>query len=447
MGRSHKSLQLITHLFAFGLLSINWSNDFSGGDIAAARMSFLSAHPIDIWGGFSGIFYSSIPEFLIGWGRYLLILQVALTLQSINLIYLQISRKIKRYQNVLFLILSLVSLYFATYLTRDSTSFSFILFGIAMLSSKTKKLQKTFAFIGYLSLIVGFSFRPWLSIVGVIILSLTLTKPKSIKIRAGLLILFIVSPLIFDQSAYLVNQKLKKVHPELQVVIMDASSFACLGIDDLTRKNGENVLREIDQDSTSTDRDLCKNFRMNTWQSAGIWSLSQAEKDSLGIVTPSTKDYKTRASTSLSNARIEAIRNAWLKMLLQNPKEYIELKTIQAAQLMLGADSADLNLKNAKDATSILRNLIYFPFNLLLAIHGMSIFACLLFLVLIGLKSTRLGTRADFLRFIGIISIPISWLGISAIAFIGDNGRYTYSATLSAFFLLSLWSVRDERVT
>jgi hypothetical protein len=34
----------------------SWDGSYEGGDIAAARRSFLGQNPIDLWGGFSGFF-------------------------------------------------------------------------------------------------------------------------------------------------------------------------------------------------------------------------------------------------------------------------------------------------------------------------------------------------------------------------------------------------------
>ena len=429
------------------LLTTNWTTDFSGGDIAAARKSFLSDQPIDIWGGFSGIFYASIPDYSIGWGRYLLVLQLTLTVISVNLIYRQISKKINYFQKVLFLILSATSLYFATYLTRDSTSFSFILFGVAILSLESNGFQKLNISIGYFSLSVGFSFRPWLSIVGVIILLLTLRKLEWRSIYVGMIILFAVTPLIFDQSAYLANEKLRKVHPELQVIIMDAGSFACLGLDDQTRKSGEEVLNQFGKTVINSSTNLCQNFRMNTWQSVGFWKLSEAETKALDITPAPTDKYKVQASTSFPESRVHAIREAWIKMIRKNPREYVELKILQAAQLILGADSAELDLSKSNNFITDFKKVINLPFNFLLAIHGISILVCLIFMFLIGIKSTQLGSRMEFVKFIGMLSVPISWLSVTAIAFIGDNGRYTYSATLITFFLLAQWSARDKKLS
>jgi hypothetical protein len=76
----------------------------------------------------------------------------------------------------------------------------------------------------------------------------------------------------------------------------------------------------------------------------------------------------------------------------------------------------------------------------------MSILISLVVLFLIGLRSTRLQNRGDLIQYIGITLIPISWIAISAVAFIGDNGRYTYSATLVTYFLLFILLAQDRKV-
>jgi hypothetical protein len=425
---------------------VNFNRDFSGGDIAAARKSYLSENPIDIWGGFSGIFYSSIPNQYLGWGRLLLILQLCLTGISIYIIYKQISIHSRLTHKIHYSLLGTASLYFSTFLTRDSTSLTFIIFGIALISLTAKKFGRLKLLAGYLSLVVGFSFRPWLAIVGVIILSIVLPRSFPKNLKALLMVAFLLLPYAIDQSAYLVNDKLKKVHPELQVIIMDAGSFSCLGKNSIARESGRQLLLQIDKGATSTSSNLCEDFRINTWQSVGYWALSVDERRSLGIADSPFSLSNIQASTTLSGPSIDLIRNSWVEMILQNPKEYIEIKSIQAAQLLLGADSAEIDLNITGDFMSITRNLLYLPFNLLLLIHGMSILISLVVLFLIGLRSTRLQNRGDFIQYIGITLIPISWIAISAVAFIGDNGRYTYSATLVTYFLLFISLAQDRKV-
>jgi hypothetical protein len=77
----HIKPEVVTVLLFSTMISwSSWTGNCEGGDIAAARKSYLSFSPIDIWGGFSGIFYGNIPDGLFNWGINLLLFQLICTI-------------------------------------------------------------------------------------------------------------------------------------------------------------------------------------------------------------------------------------------------------------------------------------------------------------------------------------------------------------------------------
>ena len=78
-----KRFEIQMSLLCILLLVSNSMRTYKGEDILAARESFTSAHPIDIWGAFPGMFYSLIPDWPIEWSKVLIALQLSLTLYSV----------------------------------------------------------------------------------------------------------------------------------------------------------------------------------------------------------------------------------------------------------------------------------------------------------------------------------------------------------------------------
>jgi hypothetical protein len=182
------------------------------------------------------------------------------------------------YSKSLFLISSYLILNFNSFLTRDSTLFSFLLFGFGLwikgLQDRGRSVSAIYRYSGLTSIVVGCSFRPWISIsVAVLILGLgSQFKAKQSKILTTTLFLAIaISPIAVDALSY-IGSDLRKVHPELQVISMDAASFACYSNNKETRSKGIEILNAIGTKKYSHSQ-ICENYQPNTWQSVAFWKL------------------------------------------------------------------------------------------------------------------------------------------------------------------------------
>ena len=252
----------------------SWNGSFEGGDIAAARRSFLGENPIDLWGGFNGFFYGNIPNLIFPWGLWLLILQMICATTGLILISKNL-KLVNRTRQVMFLSLCYLILSFSGYLTRDSTMTSFYILGcgLILLSNNFSKMSKkaTF-FIGTILIVLAVAFRPWLFFAA--LLPAIFLRRFSLK-NFTFIIVLILSPLCIERLMYLTTDY-KEVHPQLQVIISDVASMTCLSTSNEVRQNGIALLNRF-SDTTYSDKEICGDFRVNTWQSVGGWSLNLSE--------------------------------------------------------------------------------------------------------------------------------------------------------------------------
>lgn len=279
----HIKPEVVTVLFFSTMISwSSWTGNFEGGDIAAARKSYLSFSPIDIWGGFSGIFYGNIPDGFFNWGINLLLFQLICTVVGLFLIRREFYGTKSKLNSISFLTSSFVILNFVSFLTRDSTILSLLILGLGLfiksLKTVSKYKQKFFLTSGLLVMVIGCAFRPWISLsVGVLVLAiLALLTPNSNPVLKVLLFAIIaVLPVTLDALTYL-NTDIRKVHPELQVIAMDAASFACYSNDSGPQIEGMEILSTINNKEVNRPQ-VCANYRPNTWQSIAYWQLSEED--------------------------------------------------------------------------------------------------------------------------------------------------------------------------
>jgi len=451
-----ESLAVIAFASLISLSS--WRGDFEGGDIAAARKSFLSDSPIDIWGGFSGIFYGNLPNSFVSWGMILLALHMILSASGLILIRDFFLAPNSFYSKSLFLISSYLILNFNSFLTRDSTLFSFLLFGFGLwikgLQDRGRSVSAIYRYSGLTSIVVGCSFRPWISIsVAVLILGLgSQFKAKQSKILTTTLFLAIaISPIAVDALSY-IGSDLRKVHPELQVISMDAASFACYSNNRATRSKGVEILNAIGPKKYSHSQ-VCENYQPNTWQSVAFWKLNSEDAEGLGIDVPPNPGNSVEIPTRMAPKKYKETRDLWATTILKDPKSYFQIKVSQLTQIMFAGDSPGIRLSfliKESQVLGLLKGAVLAPYDLFESLHLMApimiIFAGIIYL---AFKSRLIAVGLAFgrLEILYLFLFPLSWSIATAIAFIGDNGRYVYPSTLLFLLLLNGFirtNLRDE---
>jgi hypothetical protein len=204
------------------------------------------------------------------------------------------------------------------------------------------------------------------------------------------------------------------------------------------------VLAAINNQHLTLDQ-ICGNYQPNTWQSVAFWKLSERDAEGLGL---EGKIYKNPESliaipTDLDTKTYSKVRSLWVKTILSDPKNYVQIKVSQFVQISLAGDSAGLRISKLLDDPlifKILKGIVLTPYDIIESLHLISPIS----LVLLGIgyilyksRMTTVGNvikRSDLFLF---FLFPITWCAATAVAFIGDNGRYIYPSTLLFSLLLN----------
>ena len=416
----------------------SWNGSFEGGDIAAARRSFLGENPIDLWGGFNGFFYGNIPNLIFPWGLWLLILQMICATTGLILISKNL-KLVNRTRQVMFFALCYLILSFSGYLTRDSTMTSFYILGcgLILLSNNFSKISKkaTF-FIGTILIVLAVAFRPWLFFAA--LLPAIFLRRFNLK-NFTFIIVLILSPLCIERLMYLTTDY-KEVHPQLQVIISDVASMTCLSTSNEVRQNGIALLNKF-SDTTYSDKEICGDFRVNTWQSVGGWSLNLSEIGLEAFNEASSRQSKILISSNMKTDKYNEIQNSWLSFIAKFPKDYLQIKSIQLNQLMISGDTFGLRIIDASTFKEYMSGMFFIPFDTVISLHLLSPALTFLFGIIIVILSL---SRITIYRLINTREIVFSflflscWILATSIAYIGDNGRYTYLSSFIFYIFLFL---------
>ena len=443
-------------IIAILALVLGWQGDFEGGDIAASRSSFLGDSPIDIWGSFSGFFYGSIPNQPIPWGLYLYLFQILLTVLSLLRLQNSLIFKNSLLARTSFYIFSYLFLSFSTSLTRDSTLACCILFGISIISQmpESRKPKIIQYLIATIFIAVGISFRPWIVLVTLFIFYCLTNITRNKRFFPLLILLSLFLPFIFNASIYSFTN-MKKVHPELQVMIMDGGSMACLSSYELTRERATRFLNDINGNNYSNEK-ICSNFRLNTWTTLGNWQPTLKE---LNIIEHQDRDYKDKRTpiifikTNISNIKYEKIRNAWVGLISNNYKDYFRIKVLQFNQLLLLGDTSRLRFlsvfKSASDSSikSVIAAIFFAPWDVLIYFHLLAPLPIIFVFSLAIICFMRDKTIRSIIRNKAIIfpyGFMFTYLIFSTLAYIGDTGRYMYLPSLIFWYFLTVSVKRNK---
>ena len=427
-----------------------WHGNFEGGDIAGARRSFLGDSPIDLWGSFSGFFYGSIPNQPISWGMYLYLFQIFLTMLSLfglQEIFVMSNSVLPRTS---FYIFSYIFLCFSTTLTRDSTMASCIIFGISIIlkMSKLRKQNVLKYFIAIIFISIGISLRPWLAPIVLIILFFLTNRKQNKNLLLLVMILGVALPFILNASVYAFTN-IKKVYPELQVLIQDGGSIACLSSYEKRRSEATQFLNSFNGTNYS-NADICKNYRLNTWTTLGNWQMRYQEAGLKSEPKPDVNDKRTPIifiNTSMSSEKYAEIRSSWISLVINNPKDYFRIKFIEFNQLLLLGDTSQLLFLNEfktphnSSIESAITAIFFMPWDLFIYFHLLAPLPILLFFSILIIFFSRKNTIISILKNNNIIfsySFVIVYLILSTFAYIGDTGRYMYLPSLVYWYFISI---------
>lgn len=406
-------------------------HSFFGEDIVNARNNFLGDEKTDFWGGISTVVYGNIPTiFGVRWQILLALIQIFLAATGLLLIFRTFSdgHQIKPYH---FLLVYLV-LIFSVQMTRDGTMFSLMLLGVAILNSIEKFQKKKFwKTIGIIIIIFGLSFRPWVSIALVPVILFLLHKYRkqlSIHTSIGISLIVVFMPILLEVSTTnLLN--LQKSYPEQQVMIMDVTASYCYS-NNFESGIKSRKLIQIFSNSPNVTKEICQFFRADTWISLTKNSKASTEglQTNFGLIPVGDE------------RKYQALKQGWIELIAQDPVTYFQNKVVFAGKLIIGSDSRNFSWFRPSLSGEFLSSVVRIPFDVAVAIHALSIAAVVLFLFFFPfVKSIRNRTgyvRIDFVNLVMFLALTL-WASLSVIAYVGSNGRYSYSITLIVLTLLA----------
>ena len=334
-----------------------------------------------------------------------------------------------------FLFLQYLAVSFVLSLSRDSALLAFLIFSFGLWANASLKFGRAkiaWVLVSLSSMIIGMTFRPWLSFsLPFLVLGLNrIIQVFEIRLRKLLFpalgtLMLVSLPLALDQTFHKA-QELVPSYPQQQVMIMDLSSMACLSADVAQTKNALMSLQKIANSERLTKEILCSQFYPQNWASVVFYGATNGSNSALRMIKPGDE------STYIQ------LQDSWLTTILNQFPAYIQTKLMIGSQFLLAGESPSFSHGS-------IQGLITLPFELTKALRIFSALPVLLLLVVMTFSKRRFLWDS---RAIAIISgFYLTFLGISMIAFIGDNQRYILPGAIIVYFLLFLRNTWSDNVT
>ena len=117
---------------------------------------------------------------------------------------------------------------------------------------------------------------------------------------------------------------------------------------------------------------------------------------------------------------------------------YFQNKILFIGKLIVGSDSRHISVFSARTIVQKIESTYILVFEIAKTLHLLSIISCLFWIILIPCREYLQKREGKFV--LESISIPVIlslflWAGLSSVAYIGSNGRYTYSITILGLVL------------
>ena len=413
---------------------------YYGEDIVNARNNYLIGSRIDFWGGISTLAYAHVPNLGFRWQIWLALFQITLTSIALQKLLPKVTQH--RRKKVIKYLIAYSVLTFGSQMTRDGLMFSLLMFGFATLNSLITNDRPKKFMIGPLAIVcLAMSFRPWLS-VAVVPLFLILLKRSDIRFRrwatAMLVIAILIAPLAIEIAAAK-SLRLEKSFPQQQVMLMDTAASYCYTTNTRTGERAEKALAIFTKDP-NYKRIACQLYRPDTWISLtkATNTSSAGFEVNISLIEPGSTD------------KYKELESRWVELIINDPVTYIQNKILFASKLLIGSDSRNISIYSAETIPTIILAIYRLLFDIAITFHLFSFIACFAILLYLPtkryVKNRNKGLRIDELTLCLITSMFI-WNLLSAIAYVGSNGRYTYALSLlSIVFYFSNVSQQQAKI-
>jgi hypothetical protein len=404
--------------------------NFSGEDISNSRNGYLSGSGNDFLGAFSSLFYGLLPNFILEWWQYLIVIQGVFSGVGLYLIFCSVITTVKKRYFVLILFFQYFCMNLSIAQSRDGIMLSSIFLLIGIITCYSNKF--IWLIFSPLFVIFTFSFRPWLTIALFPILYYGLKIKFTLRpiVNVALCLLIVIAPSIVEISTR-ASIGLQQSFPQQTVMIHDLATSLCLSPIQATRVNAYEALKKLESYNGSIQQ-LCNSFKLNTWQSS-VTSLSINDPFGSNPIPP----LKTIQPSD--EAGYKMLEKDWLKTILSDPKTYTQNHIYFLTQVLISGESQEFKflgklpeLINNKTIKSVIE-LYHFPWKFIINMHLISPLAIYVLLLIFYIRKNSLFLNPRSHVLFLVLSL---WITITTLGFISDNGRYTY---LPVFLILTNW--------
>ena len=221
--------------------------------------------------------------------------------------------------------------------------------------------------------------------------------------------------------------RLNESFPQQQVMLMDTAATYCYTTNTTTGTNAKKALMLFTSDPNYPNM-ACQLYRPDTWLSltkAINTSSEESEFDFNLIRAGDTRNY-------------EVLQSTWIKFIINDPVTYLQNKILFGSKLFIGSDSRNISVLSAKTPSTKILGIYRIPYDVAITLHIYSLLSLTIILLLLPLKrylqKRKDGLTIDRVSIVLLFAVFI-WLALSAIAYIGSNGRYTYSLTILSLII------------
>jgi hypothetical protein len=428
-----------------------WPNA-SGEDITHSREFFQQDLRSDFLGSVGTVFYGLIPNGFFTWYHNLLLFQVLLTGVGFLLIFENRDFTQLRVRNVYLLLILYFGILLGAAQTRDGIMLAFSVFGIGLflVSENVNKTSLRFVIsvISWFIVILGFSFRPWLSVsLAFIYLAIRKIrdKNKSIPKFMSMAVIFVLltSPMIIDQSTKKI-WNLQNAYPQQIVMIHDLAATYCWSVNTSSVKHSAEGLSALTTNPEAL-REICQFFKPNTWQA--VSGFTPSALPTKGMIAP------IKLIDLNDDSRYQKLQDEWFHVISRDPFTYIQNHLFFGTQVLISGESRNFSVIETAQALlqnsgveasfNFLVSIFVYPYEIVISLHLLSPLALLIFLIGVYLRNKKLEVqllRLDSVRY--AILAFISWTALTILAFASDNGRYTYQPVFFLYLVTLLEKIK-----
>ena len=375
--------------------------------------------------------YGYMPDFLLGYLFWLSLLQLIFYIVGVYFIFESLN---KLRSKVFLILLSMVAFCFLLQVVRDATAFSFYVLATGLIVKSrnyTDSRKMIYPIISICLILFGSLFKPIVAPIAAFfyfILSERASPFWRSKISRLLVSIILVLCPFFADKELMSSFQIKNVHAEQQLFLYEISKMYCWGHDPKMVVSAKEAIRpfiSLDSDHES----LCASLEPMGWDDLRR-SLPEVSKSPVLLYPGGPSE---NASTLFFN---------WVKLIQKNPFEWLQMKVIDASQVVIMANSLYINSIIEIPNQNLLLNigdeaikLIFAPMKVLDRLRVFSIgFAFLLGLMALFIN----GRKTIFDK--ALDNIILKFLAINLVnflfytmLFISNPGRYILPGVLLSY--------------